>query len=142
MSKTATAKKAATSKAQFKTIEAVRNCTTDILKGFNRAPLTRYEMGFQASFEEFANHLHPAGYSRDRPRNKLIAALRRPPTKPSTARLQSIEAVRQYLDDFFAGIKKDPSDNRFLYGYEDANWFLWRYVDPMGYATARDYLPR
>jgi hypothetical protein len=136
------AKKPATSKAELQTIEAVRAYSVDILRGFNTTPRTRYEAGFQASFEEFCNLLHPAGYRRDRSRNKLIAGLRKPPTKTSTAELQSIEAVRQYLDDHFALTKKDPPDNRFLYGYEDANWLLWSLVDPMGYAAAVDYLPQ
>ena len=122
MNRTETATRPATSKAELQTIEAVRAYTADILTGFNTPPRARYEAGFQAGFEELGNVLHPAGYHRDRSWNKIIAGLRKAPTKTSTARLQSIEAVRQYLDDFFAGTKKDPSDNRFLYGYEDANW--------------------
>ena len=141
MRKTATAKKAATSKAELKTIEAVRAYTVDILKTFNTAPRTRYEAGFQAGFEELGNVVHPSGYHRGRSRNDLIAGLRKPPMKTSTTSLQSVEAVLQYLDDFFAGTKKDPSDNRFLYGYEDANWLLWSLVDPMGHAAASNYLP-
>jgi hypothetical protein len=86
--------------------------------------------------------LHPAGYHRNRSRNEIIAGLREPPTKTSPTSLQSIEAVRQYLDDGFALTKKDPPDNRFLYGYEDACWLLWSLVDPMGHAAAQDHLPR
>ena len=142
MSKTTRAKRAATSKAELQTIEAVRAYAVDILVGFNAPPRTRYEAGFQAGFEELGNVLHPAGYHRDRSRNDLIAGLRKPPTKTSTTSLQGIEAIRQYLDGFFADAKKDPSDNRFLYGYEDANWLLWSLVDPMGYAAALDYLPQ
>jgi hypothetical protein len=142
MSKTATAKKAATSKAVFQTIEAIRACTADVLSRFQDTPLTRYEAGFQAGFEELGRVLHPAGYHRDRSRSELIAGLREPPTKTSTARLPTIEAFRQYLDDHFALSKKDPSDNRYLYGYEDANWFLWTYVDPMGFEAAQGYLPQ
>ena len=136
------AKKPATSKRSFKLSEAVRAYSVDILTGLNTTPRTRYEAGFQASLEEFGNVLHPEGYRRDRSRNELIVGLRKPPTKTSTAELQSIEAVRQYLDDHFALSKKDPPDDRFLYGYEDANWLLWSLVDPMGYAVAEDYLPQ
>jgi hypothetical protein len=142
MGKTSTAKKTATSKAELQTIEAVRAYTARTLSGFNTAPRTRYEAGFQSSFEEFGNVLHPAGYDRHRSRSEIVAGLRKPPTKTSKAHLQSIEAVRQYLDDNFALTKKDPPDNRFLYGYEDAYWLLWSLVDPMGYAAAVDYLPQ
>jgi hypothetical protein len=84
----------------------------------------------------------PAGYHRNRSRNEIVAGLREPPTKTSPTSLRSIEAVRQYLDDHFAGTKKDPPDNRFLYGYEDTHWLLWSLVDPMGYAAAKGYLPQ
>jgi hypothetical protein len=86
--------------------------------------------------------LHPDGYHRNRSKNEIIAGLRKPPTKASPVSLESIEAVRQYLDDHFALSKKDPPDNRFLYGYEDAHWLLWSLVDPMGHAAAQDYLPQ
>jgi len=142
MSKTSTAKRATASKAELKTIEAVRAYTADILRGFNTTPRTRYEAGFQSSFEEIGNVLHPAGYHRNRARNEIKAGLREPPTKTSPTSLQSIEDVRQYLDDNFALTKKDPPDNRFLYGYEDAYWLLWSLVDPMGYAAAVNYLPQ
>jgi hypothetical protein len=142
MTKTSTPKKIATSKAQFQTIEAIRACTADVLSRFQDCPLTRYEAGFQAGFEELGRALHPAGYHRERSRSELIAGLRKPPTKTSMARFPTVEAVREYLDVVFAGTKKDPSDNRYLYGYEDAHWFLWTYVDPMGFEAARGYLPR
>jgi hypothetical protein len=142
MSNTATAKKPATSRAELQTIDAVRAYTADILRGFNTLPRTRYEAGFQASFEELGNVLHPAGYHRGRSRNTIVTGLRKPPTKTSTEALQSIEAVRHYLDGFFVGTKKDPSDNRFLYGYEDANWLLWSLVDPMGHTAAQKHLPQ
>jgi hypothetical protein len=140
--KTSTPKKAAASKAQFQTIEAVRACTADVLGRFQDIPLTRYEAGFQSSFEEFGNVLHPAGYDRHRSRSEIIAGLRKPPTKTSKAHLQSIEAVRQYVDEHFAATKKDPPDNRFLYGYEDTYWLLWSLVDPMGHTAAQGYLPQ
>jgi hypothetical protein len=142
MSKAATAKKAATSKEHFQTIEAIRTCTADVLSRLQDTPLTRYELGFQMGFEELGRLLHPAGYDRERLRSELIAGLRKPPTKTSTARLSTVEAVREYLDAVFAGTKKNPSDNRYLYGYEDAHWFLWTYVDPMGFKAAKGYLPR
>ena len=28
------------------------------------------------------------------------------------------------------------------YGYEDAHWLLWSFVDPMGHAAALDHLPQ
>jgi hypothetical protein len=142
MSKTATAKKAATSKAVFQTIEAIRACTADVLSRFQDTPLTRYEAGFQAGFEELGRLLHPAGYDRERSRSELIAGLQKPPTKTSTAKLPTIEAVREHLDYVIACNKKQPSDNRYLYGYEDANLFLWSYVDPMGLKAAQGCLPR
>jgi hypothetical protein len=141
MTKTSTAKKATTSKCHFQTIEAVRRCTADVLSGF-RTPLTRYEAGFQQGFAELGRMLDPAGYDRGRSSSELIAGLQNPPTKTSTARLQSIEAFREYLDVVFADNKEIPSDNRYLYGYEDAHWFLWSYVDPMGLAAAQGYLPQ
>jgi hypothetical protein len=141
MTKTSTAKKATTSKCHFQNIEAARRCTADVLSGF-RTPLTRYEAGFQQGFAELGRLLDPAGYDRDRSRSELIADLQNPPTKTSTARLQSIEAACEYLDGVFAANKEIPSDSRFLYGYEDAHWFLWSYIDPMGFAAARGCLPR
>jgi hypothetical protein len=89
-------------------IEAVRACTADVLSRFQDIPLTRYEAGFQSSFEEFGNVVHPAGYDRHRSRSEIIAGLRKPPAQTSKAHLQSIEAVRQYVDEHFAATKKDP----------------------------------
>jgi hypothetical protein len=43
MSKTATAEKAAISKAEFQTFEAIRACTADVLSRFQNIPLTRYD---------------------------------------------------------------------------------------------------
>ena len=128
-------------KAQFKTIEAVCRCTADILKSFDRPTLTRYESGFRDSLEEFARVLHPAGYDRCRTRSQLIAALGRRKVGVSKAHLPDIQSVRKYLDEFFAGVAKDPSDNRYLYGYEDGHWLIWNYVDPMGFKAANKYLP-
>jgi hypothetical protein len=142
MSKVATAKNAATSKAVFQTIEAIRACTADVLSRFQDVPLTRYELGFQMGFEELGRLLHPAGYHRGRSRSELVVSLGKPPTKTSKAKLPTVEAVRDYLDVVFADNKEIPSDNRYLYGYEDAHWFLWTYVDPMGIKAAQGYLPR
>ncbi len=142
MNKAATTKKAATSKAHFQTIEAIRACTADVLSRFQDTPLTRYELGFQMGFEELGRTLHPAGYDRNHSRSELIAGLRKPSTKACTAHFQTVEAVREYLDVVFAANKEILSDNRYLYGYEDAHWLLWIYVDPMGIKAAQDYLPR
>jgi hypothetical protein len=136
MPKTSTAEKPAISKAELSTLEAVRAYSADILSGFTN-PLTQYESGFQSSFEEFGNVLHPAGYDRHRSRSEIIAGLRKSPTKTTKAHLQSIEAVRRYLDDHFAVAN---ADNRFLYGYEDTYWLLWSLIDPVGYAAATGYL--
>jgi hypothetical protein len=68
--------------------------------------------------------LHPAGYDRHRSRSEIIAGLRKPSTKTSSAKLQGIGAVRQHLDDHLALTKKDPPGDRFLYGYEDTYWLL------------------
>ena len=85
--------------------------------------------------------LHPAGYHRDRPRPALVKALRsRYPTECS-ARLQNMEDISRFLDRYFVSAKEDPSDNRYLYGYEDANWRLWSLIDPRGHAAAFKCLP-
>jgi hypothetical protein len=60
--------------------------------------------------------LHPAGYDRHRSRSEIIAGLRKPSTKTSSAKLQGIGAVRHYLDDHLALTKKDPPGDRFLIG--------------------------
>lgn len=122
-------------------MEEIRAFTVDTLIGLGISR-TRYDIGFHSSFERFGNMLHPEGYDRLRMRTQIIAGLRRPSTKTSRAQLQNIHAVRQYIDDHLAAIKKDPSDNRSRYGSEDAHWLLWSLVDPMGYAAAKDYLPR
>jgi hypothetical protein len=139
MTKTST-ERAATSEAQFQTIEAVRTCTADVLGGFD-SPLTRYESGLQQGFAELGRLLDPAGYDRRRSWDELIAGLQDMTIKTSKARLQSIKDVREYLDLVFAGNKEVPSDNRYLYGYEDAHWFLWSYVDPIGFDAAKRHLP-
>jgi hypothetical protein len=142
MTKTLTRQKASTSKAQFQIIEAMRACTASVLSDFQDVPLTRYELGFQMGFEELGRLLNPKGYDRRHSRSELIAGLRQPSTKTSTTGLPSVQAVREYLDHVIASNKEQPSDNRYLYGYEDAHLFLWSYVDPMGFEAARGYLPR
>ena len=67
---------------------------------------------------------------------ELIAGLRKPSTKCTMATLQHIKAVRSELADTFVGVAADPSDNKFLYGYEDAHWLLLGLVDPSMRATA------
>jgi hypothetical protein len=73
MSKTATAEKAAISKAEFQTIEAIRACTEDVLSRFQNVPLTRYEGCFIQQDTVSVRGVN------------LIAGRGKPPTKTSTA---------------------------------------------------------
>jgi hypothetical protein len=73
MSKTATAKKAAISKAEFQTIEAICACTEDVLSRFQNIPPTRYEGCFIQQDTVSARGVY------------LIAGRGNPPTKTSTA---------------------------------------------------------
>jgi hypothetical protein len=73
MSKTATAKKAATSKAEFQTFEAIRACTAGVLSRFQNIPPTRYEGCFIQQDTVSARGVN------------LIAGRGKPPTKTSTA---------------------------------------------------------
>jgi hypothetical protein len=59
----------------------------------------------------------------------------------SNAKLQSVKAVRDYLERFFAGVMKDPSDSLFLYGYEDAHWRMWRMVTGGTVASRGVWMP-
>jgi hypothetical protein len=59
---------------------------------------------------------------------ELIAVLRKASAVNSKAKLQSVQAVRDYLKTFFFGVMSDPSDSLFLYGYEDFHWRMWRLV--------------
>jgi hypothetical protein len=115
MPKTSIPRKPATSKAEFQTMEEIRAFTADALSGLGISR-TRYEVGG----------------------SQIIAGLRKPSTKTSRAHLQNIEAVRQYLDDHLAATKKDPPDNRLLYGVEDTHWLLWSLVDPYGLCGSRE----
>ena len=81
--------------------------------------------------------LDPGGYDRARPMIQVIAALQKASAVNSKAKLQSAEAVRNYLEQVFWGFMKDPSDRPFLYGYEDAHWRMWRIVTG-GKVTNRD----
>ena len=123
MAKAAAPKKVSASREDLRTIEAIRACAADLLKDCNL-----YNAGFQAALEEFGRVLDPGGYNCARPMTDLIAALQRAPAVNSKAKLQSVEAVRDYLEWFFVGVMKDPSDRPSLYGYEDAHWRMWRMV--------------
>jgi len=126
--KAAATKKLSASRRDLRTIQAIRDCAADILKDCQTKPHNPYDAGFQAALEEIGRMLDPGGYNRVRPMTKLVGALQKASAANSKARLQSVEAVRDYLKRFFAGVMKDPSDNPYLYGYEDANWQLWRMV--------------
>ena len=128
MAKAAAPKKLSTSGAALRTMRAIRAWAADILKDCKTKPLNLYDVGFQAALEEFGRMLDPGGYNCARPMTELIAALQRAPAVNSKAKLQSVEAVRDYLEWFFVGVMKDPSDRPFLYGYEDAHWRMWRMV--------------
>jgi hypothetical protein len=117
-------------------MEALREYIADTLSDLNAPPLSDYETGLKEGFKEFARKLHPAGYHRDRSMCELIAGLRNPSTKCTMATLQHIKAVRSELADTFVGVAADPSDDQFLYGYEDAHWLLLGLVDPSMRATA------
>jgi hypothetical protein len=73
MSKTASAKRAATSKAKFQAFEAIRACTADVLSRFQNIPLTRYDDCFIQQDTVSARGVN------------LIAGRAKPPTKTSTA---------------------------------------------------------
>jgi hypothetical protein len=68
--------------------------------------------------------LHPAGYDRHRSRSEIIAGLRKPSTRTSSAKLQGIGAVRQHLDDHLALTKKGPRAIGF-YTAMKTYWLLW-----------------
>jgi hypothetical protein len=128
MAKAAAPKKLSASRKDLRTIEAIRAYAADILKDCKTKPLNLYDAGFQEALKEFGRVLDPGGYDCARPMTDLIAALQRAPAVNSKAKLQSVEAVRDYLEWFFVGVMKDPSDRPFLYGYEDAHWRMWRMV--------------
>jgi hypothetical protein len=128
MAKAAAPKKLSASRAGLRTMEAIRAWAADILKDCKTKPLNLYDAGFQEALEEIGRVLDPGGYSCARPMTELIAALQGASAVNSNATLQSVEAVRNYLEQFFAGIMRDPSDRPFLYGYEDAHWRMWRMV--------------
>jgi hypothetical protein len=128
MAKVAAPKKLSASRAGLRTMGAIRAWAADILKDCKTKPLNLYDAGFQEALEEIGRVLDPGGYSCARPMTELIAALQKAPAVNSKATLQSVGAVRDYLEQFFWGIMRDPSDRPFLYGYEDAHWRMWRMV--------------
>jgi hypothetical protein len=117
-------------------MESLRAYVADSLCGLNASPLNHYETGLKEAFKEFARTLDPAGYHPDRSMSELIAGLRKPSTKCTMARLQNIKTVRSSLYSTLMSFANDPSDNRFLYGFEDAHWLLLGLVDPSMRATA------
>jgi len=124
------------SKAELQTFDAVRRYVVRVLRNFDASRRSSYESGFQRSLEEFGNMLHPAGYDGRRSRADLINGLKSPPLRKSAAALRNMQGVRSHIKTFFAGVKKDPSDHRYLYGYEDAYWQLQCMIDKRGHATA------
>jgi hypothetical protein len=141
MAKAAAPKKLSASREDLRTIEAIRACAADLLKDCKTKPLNLYDAGFQEALKEIGRMLDPGGYSCDRPTTELIAALQEASEVHSNARLQSVEAVRNYLEQFFWGVMRDPSDRPFLYGYEDANWRMWRMVTGGKVATRGVWMP-
>ena len=141
MAKAAAPKKLAASREDLRTIEAVRAWAADMLKKCKTKSLDLYDAGFQAALEEIGRMLDPGGYDPDRPMTQLIAALQKASTVNSNATLQSVEAVRDFLERFFAGVMMDPSDRPFLYGYEDAHWRMWRMVTGGKMATRGVWMP-
>jgi hypothetical protein len=141
MAKAAAPKKLAASREDLRTIEAIRACAADMLKKCKTKPLDLYDAGFQEALKEIGRMLDPGGYSCARPMAQLIAALQKASAVNSKATLQSVEAVRDFLERFFAGVMKDPSDNPFLYGYEDAHWRMWRMVTGGKVATRGVWMP-
>lgn len=127
MAKGPAPKKHSASGRDLLTIEAIRAFAANILKDCKK-PLNRYDAGFQAAVEEIGRLLDPGGYSRDRSMTELVAVLQKASAVKSKAHLQSVDAFRDYLEKFFASVMRDPSDSLFLYGYEDANWRVWRMV--------------
>jgi hypothetical protein len=117
-------------------MDALRAYVAVSLSDLNAPPLNDYEDGLKEGFKEFARKLHPAGYHRNRSMCELIAGVRKPSTKCTMATLQHIKAARSELADTLVGFAADPSDNHFLYGYEDAHWLLLGLVDPSMRATA------
>jgi hypothetical protein len=128
MAKAAAPKKLSASRAGLRTMGAIRAWAADIRKDCKTKPLNLYDAGFQEALVEIGRVLDPGGYSRARPMSELIAALQKASAVNSKATLQSVVAVRDYLEQFFWGIMRDPSDRPFLYGYEDAHWRMWRMV--------------
>jgi hypothetical protein len=141
MAKGPAPKKHAASRKDLRTIEAIRAFTADLLNDCKAKPLNAYEAGFQAALEEMGRMLDPGGYSYARPMTKLIVALQKASAVKSKAQLQSVEAIRDYLEKVFAGVIRDPSDSLFLYGYEDANWRMWRMVTGGNMATRGVWMP-
>ena len=115
---------------------AIRACAADFLNDCKTKPLNDYEAGFQDAMKEMGRMLDPGGYDSARPMIRIIAALQKEGAVNSKSRLQSVEAVRNYLEQVFWGFMRDPSDNQFSYGYEDAHRRMWRIVTGGGVANS------
>jgi hypothetical protein len=134
---------AKTARAELQTIEDIRDYVAEVLEGFEAEPLTRYEVGFRMSFDDLARVLDPKGEDYDSPIEAIIASLHQEVhAEGSKARLQTVKAFRDHLDEFFMDLEKSPANTRYLYGREDGYRHVWTMVDPMGYAAAKGYLPR
>jgi hypothetical protein len=141
MEKTTT--KRAPSRAELQTIKDIRDYVAEVLEGFEAEPVTQYEVGFRMSFDDLARVLDPEGEDYDRPIEATIASLhQKVHAKESKARLQTVKAVRDHLDEFFMDLEKFPANCRYLYGREDGYRHVWTMVDPMGYAAAEGHLPQ
>jgi hypothetical protein len=141
MAKTATSTKRAPSRAELRTMKDIRDYILGVLEGSDE-PLTQYEVGFQASFDDLARVLDPEGEDYDRPIEAIVASLHQEVrAEDSKARLQTVKAVREHLDEFFMDLKKSPANCRYLYGREDGYRHVWTMVDPMGFEAAAAQIP-
>ena len=126
VAKAAAPKKLSASREDLRTMKAIRAWAADFLKDCKTKPLNDYDIGYQEAMKEIGRMLDPGGYDTARPMIQVIAALQKERAVNSKSRLQSVEAVRNLLEQVFWGFMRDPSDRPFLYGYEDAHWRMWR----------------
>jgi hypothetical protein len=124
--KAGASKKLSAYREDLRTMKATRAWAADFLKDCKTKPLNDYDAGFQEAMKEIGRMLDPGGYDSARPMIQVIAALQKKPAVNSKSRLQSVDAVRNHLEQVFWGFMRDPSNRPFLYGYEDAHWRMWR----------------